>query len=198
MTARFWTSDLHLGHRKVSEIRGFETTDEHDAAIQTAWHRQVKPDDEVFVLGDLSSGFGEDRALAIIADLPGRKHLVAGNHDSVSSTHRDGYRYQKAFLEVFESVQQFARVRVRGRDAFMSHYPYASQGDGPGRGAPRHLQFRLPDLGELLIHGHTHHSDPFSGSTTGREMCVSWDAWGRLVGQKDIDDWVKSRMEIGE
>ena len=51
-------------------------------------------------------------------------------------------------------------------------------------------------MGKALIHGHTHHSDPFSGSLTGREMCVSWDAWGRLVNIDQVAAWVDAMEEL--
>lgn len=35
MTETFWTvSDLHLGHRLVAGMRGFDTTEEHDRVVQ--------------------------------------------------------------------------------------------------------------------------------------------------------------------
>lgn len=194
MGARFWTADLHLGHGLVSEHRGFADVAQHDLAIVRAWQRQVRPDDEVFVLGDISSGRTEDHALEVLAALPGTKHLVAGNHDSVSGVHRRGFQQQGKFLEVFASVSDFIRIRHRKRDVLLSHYPYAEQGDGDNRGTARYLQYRLPDLGALLIHGHTHSTTAYRG----RELCVSWDAWGELVTQQDVDDWVVSCDEVVE
>lgn len=194
MSARLWTADPHLGHKKVSEIRGFASTDAHDSAFAQKWRQQVKPLDEVFILGDASGGKNEEYALDFINELPGIKHLISGNHDSVAGVHRNAWKRQERFREVFASVQDFTRIRHRKLDILMSHYPYASQGDGPGRVGSRYEQFRLPDLGALLIHGHTHSSHPTAGSTTGRELCVSWDAWGRLVNQQDVDDWVVSTM----
>lgn len=111
----------------------------------------------------------------------------------MSSIHRNGYKKQAEWLQVFDSVQQFGRVRVEKQDILMSHYPYVHQGDGPGRNAlgGRYLEYRLPDMGIPLIHAHTHHLNPFDGSTFGREICVSWDAWGRLVNYGDIAKWIK-------
>jgi calcineurin-like phosphoesterase family protein len=33
MSNIWFTSDLHLGHQKVSEIRGFDSVEAHDVAI---------------------------------------------------------------------------------------------------------------------------------------------------------------------
>lgn len=194
MSGIWFVGDLHFGHAKVSGIRGFSTTDEHDEAITKKWWKQVQADDLVYVMGDISVGSrdGELRALNILARQPGRKVLISGNHDSVSSIHRKQSPHLTKFQEVFEEIKDFGRIRVEGKDVLLSHYPYWSQGDGPGRDkAPRYAQFRLPDLGAPLIHAHTHHTDPLDGSWTGREMCVSWDAWGRLVNLGDVANWIK-------
>jgi calcineurin-like phosphoesterase family protein len=193
MPATWFIGDLHFGHQKVSQIRGFSDTSEHDEAIVAKWRRQVHDDDRVFVLGDISSGArqGELAALAILETLPGRKTLIAGNHDSVSSIHRQESPHRLHFAAVFDTVRDYARVRVEREDVLLSHYPYASQGDGPNRGEMRYGQWRLPDLGGRLVHAHTHNADPFNGSPTGREMCVSWDAWRRMVNIGDVARWVK-------
>ena len=197
MPGSWFIGDLHFGHEKVAALRGFAETGLHDLTIQHKWRRQVAEDDIVYVLGDLSSGStsGELRALGIIELLPGRKRLVSGNHDSVSSIHRRMSPNMDAFRHVFESIQDFGRIRIEREEVLMSHYPYKSQGDGPGRGITRYEQFRLPDLGAPLIHAHTHHSHPFNGSAGKNEMCVSWDAWKRLVNLGDVQRWLIDRKE---
>lgn len=192
MPGTWFIGDTHFGHAKVSEIRGFSTTEDHDNAIRRKWLRQVAPDDLVYVLGDLSSGSSqaEVRAVEFIGDLPGRKRLICGNHDSVSGIHRRPSPNARYFRNVFESINDYGRIRIDGTDILLSHYPYASQGDGPGRGEARYVQYRLPDLGAPLIHAHTHNTHPTSGSLSGRELCVSWDAWRRLVNIGDIARWV--------
>lgn len=198
MPATWFTGDLHFGHERVAAIRGFDDTSAHDTAIYNRWARQVGHDDIVYVLGDLSAGSarGEAYALSLLAALPGRKRLIAGNHDSIAGIHRRTSPHTAVFRDVFESTHDHGRVRIDGEDILLSHYPYESQGDGPGRGEARYTQFRLPDLGARLIHAHTHHTDPYDGSTTGRELCVSWDAWRRLVNMGDVAVWVReSRQE---
>ena len=192
MPATWFIGDLHFGHEKVAALRGFDTTDEHDTAIRRQWDRQVKPGDVVWVLGDLSSGgaAGEVHALDILSALPGRKRLIAGNHDSVAGIHRSPSPRTRLFREVFETINDYGRIRIDGQSVFLSHYPYESQGDGPDRSPARYLEYRLPDYGHRLIHAHTHHTHPRSGSWTGRELCVSWDAWRRLVNLGDVQKWI--------
>lgn len=191
MPGVWFIGDPHFAHEKVSQIRGFTETWRHDSAIMKKWHRQVAEDDLVYVMGDISSGStsGELRGLECIASLPGRKVLIAGNHDSVSSIHRKRSPRLRLFHGVFEEIKDFSRIRISGQDVLLSHYPYWSQGDG-GRANPRYAQYRLPDLGARLVHAHTHHTSPTAGSFTGRELCVSWDAWGRMVNLGDVAKWI--------
>lgn len=195
MPATWFIGDPHFGHQKVAEIRGFAETESHDEAIIRKWLRQVGDEDVVYLMGDLSAGspVAERRSLSILSELPGRKRLIAGNHDSISGVHRKASPHVEMFREVFEQIHDYGRIRVEQKHVYLSHFPYESQGDGPGRGdrSARYLEYRLPDLGAHLIHAHTHHFHPTSGSTTGRELCVSWDAWHRLVNLGDIQKWIE-------
>ena len=188
MTATYFVADLHFGHERVSAIRGFEWPDQHDDEIIDSWTATVRPQDRVFVLGDISGGstFGEEQALEVLGMLPGEKHLIAGNHDSVASIHRNGYKRMPRFQEVFASVRDFARIRVQRQDILLSHYPYAYEGDGKNREAKtRYEQFRLPFLGAPLVHGHTHAA---VAETDEFQYCVSWDAHRALVPLSKIEN----------
>lgn len=70
----FVIADLHFGHRKLAEVRGFTLVETHDAAICDAWKRVVTKRDVVYVLGDV---FDE----SLLSTLPGTKKLAMGNHD---------------------------------------------------------------------------------------------------------------------
>lgn len=120
--ARYWIADLHLGHDTVAAKRGYETPNPHDALLLEQLH-EPGADDDIFVLGDVSSGREDEeiRALELLAQVPARLHLISGNHDSVSSVHRNGWKQQRAWLEVFESVRDFARVRINGHHVLLSH-----------------------------------------------------------------------------
>lgn len=196
--ARYWTSDLHLGHPLVATLRGFGTVEAHDKEIleQIA---ALAPTDHLWILGDISSGRPEHEqaALAALADMRVLMHLIAGNHDSVSGTNRTAYKRQRQWLTVFESVQQFGVVRLGGKRVLMSHYPYAHAGDGPGRGPERFTEYRLTDVGRLLLHGHTHQDREHVTGTRGhaRMYSVGWDAHRHLVPERHLTDWAMSTTE---
>jgi calcineurin-like phosphoesterase family protein len=164
----WFTSDIHFGHRLVADHRGFkDDTQAHDETIIENWVGSVRKDDIIWVLGDLTL-HSPGPALEIIRDLPGRKQFIAGNHDACHPMHREAHRHQARFLEVFESVQPFARQKWSGQTFLLSHFPYERD-----RGEARYMQYRLPDHGEYLIHGHTHGQERFMG----REIHVGLDAW---------------------
>ncbi len=199
----YFTSDLHLGHRLVAGIRGFwdETADpaapdveSHNIAIRNAW-KVVRPDDIVWVLGDICASEKWWRlALEILSELPGRKRLVCGNHDPVSSIHREAWKHQRAALEVFETVQDFAKIRLQGSTVLLSHYPYSGVGSEGLRGKDglphpeRCTEFRLTDTGVPLLHGHTHGEEKlhFSGAGT-PQVHIGLDAWNmKLVSEREV------------
>lgn len=207
MSTTYFTSDLHFGHRLVAGIRGFWShpveneqpevdLTAHDMAIRDAW-RVVKPDDIVWVLGDICvSGKTWRIALEVLRRFPGRKRLVCGNHDLVSSVHREAWKYQREALEIFETVQDFAKVKIGSRTVLLSHYPYSGIGSegvddetGRPRSTERYTEFRLTDCGTPLIHGHTHGKERLHFSAAGTpEIHVGLDAWNmKLVSQREIE-----------
>jgi len=198
MPVTYFTSDLHIGHRLVAGIRGFwqgdgepgsdsePDTDAHSRVLIESW-KHVKSDDIVWVLGDLCvSGKWWPGALRLIQDyMPGRKRLICGNHDPVSSIHREAWKYQRAALEVFETVQDYGTIRIAGQTVLMCHYSYAGSGSeglddetGKPRSTERYTEFRLTDCGRPLIHGHTHGKERLHFSDAGTpQIHVGLDAW---------------------
>jgi len=169
MSGVWFTSDLHFGHRLVARHRGFgDDTMAHDTAIYDNWTKVVAKDDVVWVLGDLALN-SVGRALEVIGSLPGRKHLIAGNHDPCHPMHRAAHKWQRRYLEAFVSVQPFARQKIDGQEVLLSHFPYDKD-----RHEVRYTQYRLPNEGKWLLHGHTH--DAYQ-KREGKEIHVGVDAW---------------------
>lgn len=176
VTETWLTADLHLHHDHVAQIRGFGSAADHDAAVTAAWRRRVRDGDDIWVLGDIGLG-GWRRALPVIGALPGRKHLVFGNHDPGHPMHRNGHTKHRAYLEVFETVHTSASLRHDTVTWVLSHFPYDGECEGRD-GEERGLQWRLRDCGAPLFHGHTHAECPLSFSAAGTpQVCVGLDAW---------------------
>lgn len=167
----WFTSDLHIGHLKVAQLRahtlgpvlprvvGAEAT-WHDRMLARNWDAVVKPEDVVWVLGDISSGTdkAQRNALEWIKERPGLKHLISGNHDSCHPMHRDSHKWQRVYLEAFESVQMAAKRRIplpEGHTGvLLSHFPYKADHTDESR----YPEWRLNNRGFTLLHGHTHSS----------------------------------------
>lgn len=183
----FFTSDLHFGHRKVAELRGFDAEHDHDSALAERWHETVRSGDQVWILGDLAAS-SPTYALELLRTLPGEKHLIAGNHDRCHPMHRDAHKHLQRYLGVFASVASAGRRRVNGQEVLLSHFPYHRDRD-----EVRYAQWRLRDQGVPLLHGHTHGDERLTVEraelyafgrarayeivTTTPELHVGVDAW---------------------
>lgn len=184
----WFTADLHFGHAKPAEVRGFARVDDHDGVLAGNLRDALNPGDRLFVLGDISSGIpeAEDRALALLAEVRdatgARLHLVAGNHDAVHPMHARALSGHARYLRTFDTVASAMTLKIDGVGAVVSHFPY----EGDHTGSDRHVQWRSRDEGAPVIHGHTHAVDKLSWSASGSlQICVSLDAWSMMPATKD-------------
>lgn len=205
----FYLTDAHIGHRLVARERGFvdkshtevfrgtevyaADTAAHDNYLANVWDSTVRPQDIVFELGDASIN-GSDYALDWHAERPGTKILISGNHDPIHPFHRDAMKHYERWSSVFTGgIFPFLRRKLEGHYFLMSHFPYAGTG-AEGHGVEdRYLQFRLPDMGMPLLHGHTHGTEKYHVSDNGsHQLHVGLDAWDlNLVHQETIQAWLK-------
>lgn len=169
----WFTSDPHFGHNYVAKLRGFSSTQEHDEALIENYSRIIRKNDATWWLGDLSVS-NPRPALDIIKHLPGVHHLVYGNHDTAHPMHRNSARQEHLYRDAFVSAQVYARRRIKGMEVLLCHMPYTADHTD----TPRYLQYRLPDLGRTLLHGHTHSTEQASQTIHGtQQVHVGVDAW---------------------
>ncbi len=136
MSSRFFISDTHFGHENIIKLadRPFKTVEE--MAMIANWNSVVKPNDEVYHLGDFSyRASGIEYLETTFRRLRGRKHLVLGNHDGVDSTRLP-----------WASVGSHYRGRAGKIRVHLMHYPMR-EWDGYWRGT-------------VHLHGHTHGTLP--------------------------------------
>lgn len=138
-------SDYHLGHANILEYtkRGqvFTSIEEHDQIVTENHNMAVKPNDDVFFIGDLCLHQNKwDRAKAIDA-LNGRKHLVIGNHD------RDTVQFYRD-SGLFAEVETMLDLKYNKKYIVMCHYPVA--------------YWLLADKGAWMLHGHFHGDYPYA------------------------------------
>lgn len=180
----FFTSDLHLGHKFVAQLRGFDDVADHDAMIMRNITKMLTPNDELFVLGDVALG-GWAETIKPIQKIMSTKHLIVGNHDRCFAGMSNGHNHvgDVQLRGGFKSVLPFANY---GKTFTMCHFPYEDihvEGE-----AGRFEQYRMRDLGKPLLHGHTHSKEKFSVSSNGTpQINVGVDAWNfRPVSLSDV------------
>jgi len=107
MSAVYFISDLHFGHRNILRFRKqFDSIEHHNDTIVENWNSVVTKRDKVFVLGDACF---DEESLGIVNRLNGVKHLVMGNHEYISPK----------LWEVF----QWVSGPIKYKDFWLSHMP---------------------------------------------------------------------------
>ena len=79
----WFTSDLHLGHEAVIRMqnRPFQNAEEMNNALIHNLNECVKPEDKLYILGDISHHITPEESNALIRRIHGKKFLLLGNHD---------------------------------------------------------------------------------------------------------------------
>lgn len=178
----WYSSDPHFGHVNILKYCGrpFVDVDEMNAAIVDRWNAVVKPADSVWVLGDVALS---TKNLGPVAQLNGRKTLVAGNHDSCWEGHKRWRRAVQTYRDAgFDGVVTSGVVDMHrlpgGIVVRMSHLPYAGDSHGEDRFADR----RPVDDGLPLLCGHVHEA----WKVRGRQLNVGVDQWDYTPVSEDV------------
>lgn len=169
--------DPHYGHANIIRYasRPFGDVTEMDSIMAERYRACIQAQDLVIWLGDCAFGA---TARDLVASLPGRRILIKGNHD--------GSRAQAVQMG-FEEVYRESNLWLDGIGCRLNHFPYATPESVywdkfKGRRPPR-------IEGEVLIHGHTHQTQPEGPVYS---VNVGVDAWGfRPVGVDDVAQLVR-------
>lgn len=218
---KYFTSDLHLHHPFVAALRGYTkpeyahlTPDElrdhakhsreslatmvdwqqHDMDVIDHINELVGPADELYVLGDLSTG-GTRSLMGALEQLDRlrvpcrRRHLILGNHDLSRSTN---IRWRLA--QTFSSVCLEGATTIGKLNVLLSHFQFRHHFEQPTPSGlstnacdPQYARYAFVDNGfSWLLHGHTHSTDPFEFANP-RELNIGVDAWGlRPVSEEQV------------
>lgn len=193
--ARFFTSDLHIGHANIRTFcnRPFPTTEDMNWGLVDRWNAVVGPDDEVVIVGDLAMG-KIDESLQFVKELNGTKRLVPGNHDRMFGCQGTKYaiaaqRYLNAGIE--EILEPEFTTEIDGENFLVCHFPY--KGDSREGEEDRYQDERPKDRGMSLIHGHIHGH----WRKTGHMVDVGVDAWGgRPVSEDELHETFNSSESV--
>lgn len=128
MSRTYLISDTHLGHKnilKYEPIRKFQDIDEHDNYIIENLKATIKPEDVLIHHGDVAFN---KIILERFKEIPGKKHLIMGNHDKFGARH---------YLEIFDEVHSMMILD----NYLLTHIP---------------IDFEERRHWKGNIHGHTH------------------------------------------
>jgi calcineurin-like phosphoesterase family protein len=118
------TSDWHLGETRLELMqRPFTDTEDHDETIYFNYNQLVKPEDTVYVVGDVVSNSAVDKfsSLKMVSKFNGRKILIRGNHDE-KFTDTDFQPYFDSIIaEGGGAVVQLGKI-----SCWLTHYPTQS------------------------------------------------------------------------
>ena len=176
----FFTSDLHFGHVTVANLRGFDDIHDHNRAIVRNINRMVKPEDTLYILGDVAMGGWETTIEHVRALNAKTIFCILGNHDRPAPNNKNGHAHLDKFrmLGNFAGVSTMAKISHNGQAMMLSHYAYSNEPVGSSN-TRDFEQFRLRDMGIPVAFGHSH--SEFRGNLSKKstpQVHVGLDAWG--------------------
>lgn len=180
--SRWYTADLHFGHRNIIVYSGRPDTDvaAMNERIVTACNDWVGAHQTLYNLGDVALGKLDD-SLTHVARIVATQHLIAGNHDRCWGGHRKQQRASNArqrYLDAgFATIADADEQHIAGRPVMLSHLPYRGDHDDE-----RYAEQRPVDQGQWLICGHVHEK----WLQRGRQINVGIDIWQRPVHEDEI------------
>lgn len=198
----YFTADQHFGcPQEIFYIFGrpFKTVEEHDFALFEAWYQNVKPEDTVYVLGDVAVGTNATKVAGLMADLPGKKFLIPGHHDLagleeenkehvLEAFHKAGFEVASKKYTTIILPTRKGEVKVR-----LCHYPYYYE-------ASKDVlisEYPVNDENLPLLHGHAHRETKFN-SYNKLEYNVSVDANNfKLVSENEVIEWLETLQTEG-
>jgi len=193
------TSDLHFGHINIvkyvpARLDYLGLSDEEDmqamnVALVENHNRQVQPDADVLIIGDLCMGRVLE-TLQWITGLNGNLFLSPGNHDRMHSAVAKNAEKAQEWTEAYEAVgltilPEYFVTEMDGVEVQVNHFPFTADHSDE----PRYMDARPTDDGLPLVHGHLHDAYRFNNN----QVNVGIDAWdGRYLSPVEIADYFRS------
>lgn len=136
MAEKWFISDTHFFHDNIIKFcqRPFATAEHMNEHMIEQWNKLVKPQDNVYHLGDVGLGFGgnDGKLNALLRRLNGHKRLIVGNHDNLKSP---------ALQNNFEKIELWKGWKDEGFTCV-------------------HIPLEIEQLrdGDVCVHGHIHNN----------------------------------------
>lgn len=141
------SSDLHLLHNRpfIYEARGFMNIEDMDNEIIKNFNEVIKPDDELYLLGDIFLGGPDsiEQGIELFNQIPGKIHLIWGNHDT--DRRKEALTNCRNVVEIcgYATILKYHKWHF-----YLSHFPTLTTNIDDYKKSPKE---RI-----LNISGHTH------------------------------------------
>ena len=152
MSEIYFSSDLHFGHNRgfLYEPRGFSSIEEHDETIVENWNKVVKPEDTVYLLGDIMLNDNKN-GIEKLNQLQGKIYYIRGNH--CTDNRCELYKNTNMIpLSGDFHTSWAAFQKINGYNIYISHYPTIV-------GSLEDMSYLRERM--LNFHGHTHSKNKF-------------------------------------
>jgi calcineurin-like phosphoesterase family protein len=171
----WFTSDLHIGHKNIIKLCGRPYKDTHEMTedIITKWNKKVRPEDTVFILGDIIWSVTPSKCRRFYSRLNGHKCVIWGNHDNEGK--------QDLAMIDWSSRLEIVTIEDDGKftEVTLCHYPMGS--------------FHRSYAGAIQLFGHCH-----GNYDTNRQLFnqvdVSWDIKLDLFSWEDIKEIITEQL----
>lgn len=143
MSNIWFSSDLHFNHDRefLYKPRGFESIAEMDNKIIENFNSVVKPEDTLYLLGDLSLGQDSNYSIKCLNSLNGHKKIIRGNHDTERRI-----TFYKEYVDC-EYLGWAEMIKINKRNYYLSHFPT--------------LCNNFNEQAPYNLYGHTHQKNNF-------------------------------------
>lgn len=116
----WFVSDCHFNHKNICLYAGrpFASVEKMDRHLIDQWNARVKPNDDVWHLGDFAFVSKYSDLTKLIHRLNGRIHMILGNHDKMI------IQNQQLLLEdgKVKSIQHYKELKVDGQLIVLFHF----------------------------------------------------------------------------
>lgn len=181
-TNLWWSSDLHINHINIcksttswtdsNRTRDFKSINQMNETIFNNINSLIKPDDHLFLLGDLLFRFKRPEDYWKFFDRINCNniYIIYGNHDWIDSL-LDLYNYpdRRTGMRIIHPKLKFQgyylEILVNGRLICMSHYAFRV--------------WNKSHHGSWMLYGHSHSTLP----SQGKQLDVGIDSYYNMFGE---------------
>lgn len=135
MSEFLYSSDPHLNHEFIAQWRKFSSVKAMNECLMDNYSQVLSPKKTLVLLGDIAFG-DKDEAYKLLKKLPGKKILIAGNHDNKKIMSWD----------IWSEVTLYKEMKDEGKSLSIFHFPIE---DWSGK-----------HRGVIHLHGHEHGALP--------------------------------------